>query len=63
MVAWDSLSLAVAMLHGAAGVWIAIEETTLERAPYRRSHIPLMTARAASLLVLGIATTVAAIAA
>jgi succinate dehydrogenase hydrophobic anchor subunit len=51
-VAWDWLMLASALVHGAAGVWIAIEDYTAEAAR-RRPRQAALVAISAVLLALG----------
>jgi succinate dehydrogenase hydrophobic anchor subunit len=54
-IAWDWLMLAAALVHGAAGVWIAIEDYTPDRRRRRRRQAAL-TGTSAVLLALGTLT-------
>jgi succinate dehydrogenase hydrophobic anchor subunit len=54
-IAWDWLMLAAALVHGAAGVWIAIEDYTPDRRRRRRRQAAL-TGSCAVLLALGTLT-------
>jgi succinate dehydrogenase hydrophobic anchor subunit len=58
-IAWDWLMLAAALVHGAAGVWIAIEDYTPDRERRRRRQAALT---GASAVLLGLGTTTLAIA-
>lgn len=60
-VAWDWLMLASALVHGAAGTWIAIEDYTQDPGRRRRRQIALV-ALSAGLLVLGTVGLVVAVA-
>jgi succinate dehydrogenase hydrophobic anchor subunit len=51
-VAWDWLMLASALVHGAAGVWIAIEDYTVDAVQRRRRQLALV-AISAVLMMLG----------
>ena len=53
-VAWDWLLLVAAVAHGAAGIWIAIDDYTPERAARRQRHWALL-ALAAAITALGTA--------
>jgi succinate dehydrogenase hydrophobic anchor subunit len=54
-IAWDWLMLAAALLHGAAGVWVAIDDYTPDRRRRRRRRAAL-TGASAVLLALGTLT-------
>lgn len=54
-MAWDWLMLATALVHGAAGVWIAIEDYTPDRRSRRRRQAALA-GTSAVLLALGTLT-------
>ena len=58
-IAWDWLMLAAALVHGAAGVWIAIEDYSPDRRSRRRRQAAL-TGTCAVLLALGTLTLVIA---
>ncbi|HEY7032314.1 MAG TPA: succinate dehydrogenase [Thermomicrobiales bacterium] len=58
-VAWDWLMLLCAIAHGAAGVWVAIDDYTPETAGRRRRHRVLLGISAVA-LALGTITIVAA---
>jgi len=59
-LAWDGTMLTAAMVHGAAGVWIALEDYTVDRARRRRAIVALGAVTAA-LLALGWLTLAVAI--
>jgi succinate dehydrogenase hydrophobic anchor subunit len=61
-IAWDWLMLAAALVHGAAGVWIAIDDYTPDRRRRRRRRAALA-GTCAVLLALGTLTLVIASAA
>jgi succinate dehydrogenase membrane anchor subunit len=54
-IAWDWLMLAAALVHGAAGVWVAIEDYTPDHRRRRRRQASL-TGACAVLLALGTLT-------
>jgi succinate dehydrogenase hydrophobic anchor subunit len=54
-IAWDWLMLAAALVHGAAGVWVAIEDYTPDLRRRRRRQVAL-TGACAVLLALGTLT-------
>lgn len=58
-IAWDWLMLAAALAHGAAGVWVAIEDYTPDRRRRRRRQAAL-TGASAVLLAVGTLTLVIA---
>ncbi len=60
-VAWDWLMLASALVHGTAGIWIAIEDYTADMTRRRRRHTALL-AVSAVLLGLGSCTLAVAVA-
>ena len=59
-VAWDLTMLLAAMLHGAAGLWIAIEDYTPDARRRRRRHAVLV-ATSAALVLIGASTITAAV--
>lgn len=59
-VAWDWLMLASALVHGAAGVWIAIEDYTVETVRRRRRQVALVGISAVLLALGTVALAVAA---
>jgi len=59
-IAWDGTMLTAALVHGAAGAWIAIEDYTADRAR-RRRRLGLLAAATALLLATGWATLAVAI--
>jgi succinate dehydrogenase / fumarate reductase membrane anchor subunit len=54
-IAWDWLMLATALVHGAAGAWVAIEDYTPDRRRRRRRQAAL-TGASAVMLALGTLT-------
>ena len=54
-IAWDWLMLAAALVHGAAGVWVTIEDYTPDRGRRRRRQAAL-TGASAVMLALGTVT-------
>jgi succinate dehydrogenase hydrophobic anchor subunit len=59
-VAWDVTMLVCALLHGVAGMWIAVEDYTPEPARRRRRHRAL-TGLAVAFGLVGVATVALAI--
>jgi succinate dehydrogenase hydrophobic anchor subunit len=59
-VAWDWLMLASALVHGAAGVWIAIEDYTTETSRRGRRQVALVAISAVLLMLGTVALVVAA---
>lgn len=59
-LAWDGTMLTTALVHGAAGVWIAIEDYTADRARRRRA-VAALAGGTALLLALGWLTLAVAI--
>jgi succinate dehydrogenase hydrophobic anchor subunit len=57
---WDGTMLTAALVHGAAGAWIAIEDYTADRVR-RRRRLGLLAAATALLLAIGWATLAVAI--
>jgi succinate dehydrogenase hydrophobic anchor subunit len=54
-IAWDWLMLAAALVHGAAGVWVTIEDYTPDRGRRRRRQA-VLTGASAAMLALGTVT-------